>query len=170
LVAALAAAAGCGGPAERPRSAAAGVEWITFEGNWSAAGSRQILRLGPERRAAVFDLSGSLMLTGRQGLGIGFQSRAIGFSDSAAGMQGRAVWTDERGEHVYSELRGQAVGAGNHIVGTFIGGTGRYAGVTGEYEFEWQYVVEAEDGAVSGRVVGLKGRAHLAPGTREPAR
>jgi hypothetical protein len=76
-------------------------------------------------------------------------------------MQGRCVWTDERGDMVYSELKGQAVGSGNHIVGRFIGGTGRYAGVSGDFSFQWQYVVDTEDGAVSGRVVNLKGRARL---------
>jgi hypothetical protein len=40
---------------------------------------------------------------------------------SHAGMQGRCVWTDERGDMVYSELRGEAVGSGNRIVGTFEG-------------------------------------------------
>ena len=61
-----------------------------------------------------------------------------------------------------ARANGQAVGSGNHIVGTFVGGTGRYAGVTGDYSFQWQYVVDTEDGAVSGRVVDLKGRARLA--------
>jgi pyruvate/2-oxoglutarate dehydrogenase complex dihydrolipoamide dehydrogenase (E3) component len=37
-------------------------------------------------------------------------------------MQGRCVWTDERGDMVYSELNGEAVGSGNRIVGTFIAG------------------------------------------------
>jgi hypothetical protein len=62
---------------------------------------------------------------------------------------------------VFSELKGEAVGSGNRITGRFIGGTGRYAGVTGEYTFQWQYMIDAEDGAVSGRVVDLKGRARL---------
>ena len=76
-------------------------------------------------------------------------------------MVGRAVWTDERGDKVFSELKGEWVGTGNHIAGTFLGGTGRYAGATGEYEFQWQYVLAAEDGAVSGRTTGLKGRARV---------
>ena len=76
-------------------------------------------------------------------------------------MQGRCVWTDEHGDKVYSELKGEFVATGNHIVGTFLGGTGRYAGVTGEYSFQWEYVVESEDGSVSGRAVNLKGRALL---------
>ena len=78
-------------------------------------------------------------------------------------MQGRCVWTDERGDKVYSELKGEFVATGNHIVGTFLGGTGRYAGVTGEYSFQWQFIVESEDGTVSGRAVDLKGRARIGP-------
>ena len=42
--------------------------------------------------------------------------------------------------------------------GSLLGGTGRYAGVTGEYEFDWQYVVESEDGNLQGRITGLRGR------------
>ena len=155
-----------GGPA--PKAPPAG-EWLTFEGTWTAAGTRRTLRLGADDRAAIFDLTGSLLLTGAQRPAVGFKAQAIGFSDSRAGMQGRCVWTDERGDMVYSELRGQAVGSGNHIVGTFIGGTGRYVGVTGDYSFQWQYVVDIEDGAVSGRVVDLKGRARLGQAAPAPA-
>jgi hypothetical protein len=53
-------------------------------------------------------------------------------------------------------------------VGTFLGGTGRYAGVTGEYSFQWKYIVESEDGTVSGRAVDLKGRARLGSGAATP--
>ena len=146
------------GPDQQTLSAG---EWHTFEGTWTAAGTRRALRLGPNDRAAIFDLTGSLLLTGAERPAVGFGARAIGFSDSRTGMQGRCVWTDERGDMVYSELKGEAVGSGNHIVGRFIGGTGRYAGVTGDYSFQWQYVVDTEDGAVSGRVVDLKGRARF---------
>ena len=117
--------------------------------------------MSADDRAAIFELTGTVLLSGAQRPSVGFRAQAIGFSDSRAGMQGRCVWTDEHGYMVYSELKGEAVGSGNRITGTFIGGTGRYAGVTGEYTFQWQYVVDAEDGAVSGRVVDLKGRARL---------
>lgn len=147
-----------GGPATQTPLAG---EWRAFEGTWTASGTRRTLHLGPDQRAAIFELTGSLLLTGAERPAVGFMAQAIGFSDSRSGMQGRSVWTDERGEMVYSELKGEWVGSGNHIVGTFVGGTGRYAGVTGDYTFQWQYVVDAEDGAVSGRVVDLKGRARL---------
>ena len=136
-------------------------EWRRFEGTWSASGTRQTLNLETNYRASIFDLTGSLILTGDHGLGVGFQARAIGFTDNLTGMQGECVWTDDRGDHLYSELKGEFVEAGNHIVGTFRGGTGRYAGVTGEYSFQWKYVAESEDGTVSGRAVELKGRARL---------
>ena len=85
-------------------------------------------------------------------------------------MQGRSVWTDERGDQVFSELGSAAGGPGKPIQGRFIGGTGRYAGVSGEYSFKWRTLVVSEDGSVSGRVVGLKGWARIgAPaGTPKP--
>jgi hypothetical protein len=161
MLAALLLTTACGrssGPA--PETPLAG-EWHAFEGTWTAAGTRRTLHLGADDRAAIFELTGSVLLTGKQRPALGFRAQAIGFSDSRAGMQGRGVWTDERGDMVYSELKGQAIASGNHIVGTFIGGTGRYTGVTGDYTFQWQYVVDTEDGIVSGRVVNLKGRARL---------
>jgi hypothetical protein len=73
-------------------------------------------------------------------------------------MVGRAVWTDAHGDQAWSELRGEGTATGNRIVGTFVAGTGRYAGVTGNYEFSWRFVLESEDGTVQGQSVGLKGR------------
>ncbi len=61
----------------------------------------------------------------------------------------------------YSELRGEGTATGNRIVGTFVGGTGRYSGATGTYEFSWRFVLEAEDGSVQGQSVGLKGRVRI---------
>jgi hypothetical protein len=151
-----------GGPASETLPAG---EWLTFEGTWTAAGTRRTLRLGPDDRAAIFELTGSVLLTGAQRPSVGFKAQAIGFSDSRTGMQGRCVWTDERGDMVYSELKGEWVASGNHIAGRFIGGTGRYASVTGDYSFQWQYVIDTEDGAVSGRVVDLKGRARFGQAT-----
>jgi hypothetical protein len=161
-------AAACGQSGGSPQTPLAS-EWHVFEGTWTAAGTRRTLRLGADDRAAIFELTGTVLLTGAQRPAVGFRAQAIGFSDSRAGMQGRCVWTDERGHMVYSELRGEWVGSGNRIVGTFIGGTGRYAGVTGDYTFQWQYVVDAEDGAVSGRVVDFKGRARLSRTTTASA-
>jgi hypothetical protein len=92
---------------------------------------------------------------------VGFRSEAILFSDTATGLVGRAAWTDEHGDQAYSELQGQGTATSNKITGTFVGGTGRYSGASGSYEFSWRFVLENEDGAVEGQSVGLKGRVHF---------
>ena len=44
-----------------------------------------------------------------------------------------------------------------------IGGTGRYAGATGDFAFSWRFVLEAEDGTVQGQSLGFKGRIRVGP-------
>ena len=143
------------------KSASPDGEWHDFQGTWTAAGSRNVMPFGGDRRAAVSSFSGSLVLSGASRTGVGFRSEAIVFSDTATGLVGRAVWTDEHGDRVYSELRGEGTASNNKIAGTFVGGTGRYSGATGGYEFSWRFVLENEDGVVQGQSMGLKGRVRV---------
>jgi hypothetical protein len=152
----------CGASVEPPRAASAPGDELAFEGSWSAAGSRKTIALGGERKGALIDLRGSMLLAGAGRPGTGFRADAIALVDSQTGLVGRSVWTDERGDQVYSELKGEGTKASNRITGTLLGGTGRYAGATGSYEFSWQFVLEAEDGTIQGRASGLKGRVRLA--------
>jgi len=161
--------AACGPSPETSGGRAEAAGWHEFGGSWNAAGRRHILSLGGDRRAGLIDLTGTLLLAGPDRPGVGFRGDAIALNDSATGLVGRVVWTDERGDQVFSELSGQGVAAGQKVTGTFVGGTGRYAGATGTYEFTWQYVLEAEDGTVQGRAVGLKGRILVGEPTRAPA-
>jgi hypothetical protein len=153
----------CRRPAEPMQPVTQPGGWHEFEGSWIGAGDRHVVALGPSRYAAVVALSGTLLLAGPSAPGVGFRGDAVALNDSSTGLVGRVVWTDERGDEVYSELRGQGILAGQRITGTFVGGTGRYAGATGTYEFSWQYVLENEDGTVQGRAVGLKGRVRFVP-------
>jgi len=110
------------------------------------------------------------MLAGASRPGVGFRAEAVVLNDSATGMVGRSVWTDERGDQVYSELKGEGTATGSRIAGTFLGGTGRYAGASGTFEFSWRFVLESEDGVVQGQSVGLKGRVRIeAPANRTSA-
>ena len=85
-------------------------------------------------------------------------------NDSVTGMVGRAVWTDKKGDQAHSELGAGVTPTDMKIIGTFTGGTGRYSGATGTYEFSWRFLLETEDGTVQGQSVGLKGHVR-----REPA-
>jgi hypothetical protein len=162
LVLALAAAA-CGSTPGSPTPAAAPGAALEFTGSWNGAGSRHTISLGEGRLASIVDLKGTMLLAGPGRPGVGFHSQVIGLNDSATGFQGRSIWTDERGDQVFSELRGEGTAAKNHITGTIFSGTGRYAGLTGSYEFSWQWVMEGEDGLVQGRTADLKGRVQSGP-------
>jgi hypothetical protein len=154
----------CGPATVSPKPHRTPGEWLEFEGSWNAAGSRRTISLGAERRGSILDLRGTMLLTGSKRPDIGFRSEVIALVDSNTGLQGRSVWTDERGDQVFSELQGEGTAARNHITGKFLGGTGRYAGATGSYEFSWDWVIEGEDGAIQGRAIELKGRVLPGPG------
>ena len=162
LLLCLALAAAACGPAKESSSAAAG-GWLEFHGSWNGFGSRHTIPLGDGRLGSIVNLKGTMLLTGSARPGVGFQSEVIGLTDSGSGFQGRSVWTDEHGDQVFSELQGEGTAAKNRITGTVLSGTGRYAGVTGSYEFSWQWVMEGEEGAVQGRAVDLQGRVRPGP-------
>src|SRR6266700_1376181 len=94
-------AAACSQPTVAPPENPSSGEWRTFEGTWSASGTRQTLELETNHRASIFDLTGPLVLTG-------------------------------------------------------------------DYSFEWRFILESEDGSVGGRAVNLKGRARLGSATAAP--
>jgi hypothetical protein len=155
LVLALAA---CEPADEVPGPASASGEFREFAGTWNAAGTRHSIPLGAERKGSIIDLRGTMLLAGKGRPGVGFLSDVIALVDSETGLVGRSVWTDEKGDQVFSELKGEGTRDRNHIEGTILGGTGRYAGETGSYDFSWEFVIESEDGSIEGRAVGLKGR------------
>lgn len=160
--------AACGKEPPQTERPPTGDGWHAFVGSWTASGTRHTLPLGGDHRASIVNVSGSMLLGGERSMGVGFLAEVIGLSDDVQGLVGYAVWTDERGDRVFSALKGQKVGTGNRITGTITGGTGRYDGVAGDYEFQWQYVIEAEEGTVQGRAIDLKGRFRRSDGGVPP--
>lgn len=136
--------------------------WRPFEGAWSASGRRQAIPTETGGSAAIVEVSGAVSLTLGEGLSRGFRAEFVGFDDGQGLSVGRSVWTDERDDRLFSRIKGESLQTGKRFVGTFTGGTGRYAGLEGEYSFTWQYVVSAEDGMIQGRTVGLSGRVRRA--------
>ena len=133
-------------------------EWRSFQGTWSASGRRQAVAVEGGAVATVVGISGAVVLTSGEGLSRGFRGEAIGFDDGQGVSLGRAVWTDEHGDRLFSRLKGEPLETGRRIVGAITGGTGRYADLEGEYSFTWRYVLSTEDGAIQGRAVRLEGR------------
>jgi opacity protein-like surface antigen len=156
----VAAAIAAQAPAPAQQAPAAGV-WRSFEGTLSASGQRQTLPTESGRPAVTVQLSGPVAITAGEGLSRAFRSEVIGFDDGAGLTVLCGVWTDDRGDRIFTRLKGETVASGRRIAAAITGGTGRYAGITGEYSFEWQYVVEAEAGTISGRAIGLRGRYRI---------
>ncbi len=140
--------------------------WHAFDASWNSSGVRQSLATELGRPAAILRLTGAVSV--RSGnLGRGFRGEVIAYDDGRSSAVGRAVWVDSRGDQIFSELTGgEPVTTGRRVKATITGGTGRYAGITGEYAFTWQYVVESGGGEIHGQSTGLVGRFRLG-GTTE---
>lgn len=154
--------AACDRQTEPSPTASTAGEVRSFTGTWSTTGNRRTMGLGLGREATLFSFTGSLLLFNPERLHRGFKAEVLGLEDSVSGVTARSTWTDERGDKVFSELQRQGPAGDKTILGRFIGGTGRYAGVTGEYTFTWQRLIDTEEGQVSGRVTDLRGWARLA--------
>jgi hypothetical protein len=167
-LAVLLVATACNREPQTSESFSAGGDWHEFQGTWTAAGNRSSIPLGDGRKASIAKLEGSLLLAGPSRPAVGFRAEALVLNDTANGTIGRAVWTDDRGDQVFSELKGQGTSTGSHFVGTFIGGTGRYSGAVGSYEFSWRFVLETEDGTVQGQSMGLNGKIRVGSADAAP--
>ena len=111
-----------------------------------------------------------MLLAGPSRPGVGFRAEVIALGDSATGIVGRAVWTDENGDQIFSELHGNGNSAGRSDCRDDPGRDRALRRCDGDYEFKWQYVLEAEDGAVQGRTNDLKGRVRVGqPPSTPPA-
>jgi hypothetical protein len=144
--------------AEPPVPPPAAGGWQALEGTWAVAGRRQVLEVEGGAVAVIVDVAGAVSLTTGSGLSRGFHGRAIGYADDQGVSLGRCVWTDEKGDRIFGRVRGEPIETGKRLIGTITGGTGRYAGIEGEFSLTWQYVVPGEDGAIQARAVALKGR------------
>ena len=143
--------------------------WRPFTATWTLTGHRDVLPTEGERPASVVNLSGPLTLTSGEGLGRGLLGQLIGFDDGGTMLVGRAVFTDEHGDHVYAAVSAQPIGAGRKATATLTGGTGRFAGIEGSFSFSWEYVLHPESGDIDGRITDLQGRTRIgrsAPGER----
>jgi len=133
-----------------------------FSGSWTASGTRHTIPTA-SGQAAIVRMSGTIVLASGQ-LGRGFRAEAIAFGDGETAGVGRAVWVDGGGDRIYSELVVEPIGTGRRIAGTITGGTGRYAGVSGDYTFTWRYVVTPGGSEVQGHTTDLAGRVLIGRG------
>lgn len=118
-------------------SAVLAAEEGSFAGTWVANGSKEVLAMGSEREAAIFNLSGHVHLDKGIGKEGDYWAECIGLADAETGSDIRCVWKSMGGDEIYLTLKGTRMEKGSNVVGTIIGGTGRAKGITGTLRFTW---------------------------------
>ena len=141
--------------------------WRPFTATWTLSGQRHLLPTEGSRPASIVHLSGPLVVTSGEGLGKGLLGEVIGYDDGGSLLAGRAVLTDERGDHVFCSLKAEPIGEGRTATATITGGTGRFSTLEGTFTFSWQYVVSEGTEEISGRAVNLTGKTR--PAATRPA-
>ncbi len=131
-----------------------------FQGHWTAIGTAQTLVLDESRSASILRLRGTIVTESSRGLTRALQSDCVGLNlkEEPPTGTGRCVWTDSDGDRLVSEITGELSGTASKARGRFIGGTGKYAGLEGGYELDWQYIRSIEEeGTIHGYSTSLKG-------------
>jgi hypothetical protein len=127
------AAVASGARAEEPATPNEG----EFTARWVVTGEWRGLGLGPTREVIVADLSGRLdVVSGGSGPIVDLASRCLVLWDSSLGGSARCRWRHPSGDEIFGEVEGDLLAGGKPVTGRFVGGTGRYAGISGELRFD----------------------------------
>ncbi len=135
-----------------------------FQGHWTSIGTAQTLVLDESRYATILRLQGTIAIQSSTGLTRALQTDCVGLNlkETRSTGNGRCVWTDSDGDRMISETTGVLSGTAAKVRGSFIGGTGKYVGLEGSYELDWQYMSEIEEeGTVHGYSNSLTGKWRL---------
>jgi hypothetical protein len=132
-----------------------------FKGTWIANGIRTPFHFGDGRQVFTFKLAGHVSLQNPLGKQKDFWADCVGLADTMTGLVGRCVWKDLAGPEIYLMLQSDKLQQGSLVTGTLVGGSGRFAGISGELTFNWSSVIvqmEAEGiVSVTGQTKNLSG-------------
>ncbi len=133
----------------------------SFTGYWAMSGTVHILELPDGGLASAGGLTGSVTVQTSQGPVPSFETDCVIFADTRGGT-GRCVWTATSGDLVLVELQSDGPAGSGRARGTFSGGTGRFASLSGRFQFEWSYAVDGgKDAELSGNTVSMSGLYRL---------
>ena len=108
----------------------------SFTARWVVTGTWRGMALGEDREIVLADLGGRLDVAADGGVITDFASRCLVFSDEVTGGIARCRWSHPSGDEAFSEIEGGILVAGEPVRGRFVGGTGRYVGLAGEFGFD----------------------------------
>jgi len=134
----------------------------TFEGTLTATGNRQMLEFMDERTVFTFSLEGHINLKNAVGETADFWADWVGLWDSKTGGTARCVWDDMKGQKIYVVLNGTQLEKGATLTGEFVGGTGAFQGIQGNFIFTWTTAsFDTGDKVIAGYAKDIKGSYRL---------
>jgi hypothetical protein len=139
-----------------------GAESGEFKGGWIANGTRTPFPFGDGRQVFTFRIAGHVNLQTALSKKKDYWSECVGLADSVTGIVGRCVWKDLAGPEIYITLQSDRLQQGSQVNGSIVGGTGPFAGISGDVSFNWSSVIFQTDAEgianVSGQSKNLSGR------------
>ena len=140
------------------------------EGTYSATeyicGTVKVVPMGEKRFYLSYEYMGVLVSDTGKGFIHNMSVHGIGSLHGVKGMveqeSGIEVYTDSDGDKVFQDYKGTGGKLGVHTegVGTFVGGTGKYTGITGERKWSYTKLHPAAEGTFQG-IVKIKGKYKL---------
>jgi hypothetical protein len=130
----------------------------TFSGEWTVLGREDTLDFVDSREVAISRHRGTINLKQTGGLPRTFFSNCLGFRDTKV-SSGRCEWVDANDDKLFIETKRQLMGADDLVRGDIVGGTGRYAGISGTIELRvWVYSApNEEEGVIQAFTDSLQG-------------
>jgi len=130
----------------------------SFRASWNVSGTIHLMEFKDRGWVAAGRHEGTIILQTDKGQIPTFETECVAFADESQGGVGRCVWESTDGDLIYVETSSSGMGGLGRSRGKFVGGTGRFDGITGGFSFEWNYNVSGwEDASFDGYTLAMTG-------------
>jgi len=116
-----------------------------FKGSMIANGTRTPFPFVEGRQVFTFKLGGHVSLQTAIGKKKDYWSECVGLADTTSGLVGRCVWKDLDGPEIYLTIQSDRLQQGSQVSGSIVGGSGKFAGISGDLSFNWSSVITQTD-------------------------
>jgi len=130
----------------------------TFDGTWTVSGDTYSMDFGDEGGAVtIFRFTGPALIRTANGFAPSIDSECLGFSAPKSETVARCVLTDPEGDRIFCSLNGVMTPGIANVGGRFVGGTGKYAGITGTVRFQAMTGRQRPGKATDGQTITIFG-------------
>jgi len=134
----------------------------TFDGTWTVSGDSYSMEFGDEGgTVTIFRFTGPALIRTATGFAPSIDSECLGFSAPKNDAIARCVLTDPEGDRIFCALNAAMTPGIANVSGRFVGGTGKYEGITGTVRFQAATGRQSPGKGSSGQTMTIFGNWHL---------